>query len=59
MALIARAHHLRQDARRVLQTGDFEQAQKLASEAQTILSTQKGRDLRLLSLWLLRVSACS
>jgi hypothetical protein len=56
MFLIARAYHLRQDARRALQTGDFERVQKLASEAQAICFTQKGGDLRLLSAWLLCVS---
>lgn len=57
MLLIAKAYQLREDARRALQAGDCERAQKLALEAQATCSTQKGEDLRLLSLWLLRVNS--
>jgi len=53
MNLIARAYHLRLEARQALQEGDFERARKLASEAETLCSTSKGEDLRLLSSWLL------
>ena len=51
--LIAGAYRLRLEARQALQTGDYEQARKLASEAQVLCSTPKGKDLRLLSSWLL------
>jgi predicted amidophosphoribosyltransferase len=54
MLLMAKAYQLREDARRALQAGDHERAQKLALEAQGTCSTQKGEDLRLLSSWLLR-----
>ena len=55
MLLIAKAYQLRQDARRALQAGDYERAQRLASKAQATCSTQRGEDLRLLSSWLLRI----
>jgi len=57
MLLIAKAYQLREDARRALQAGDCERAQKLALEAQATCSTQRGEDLRLLSSWLLRMSS--
>jgi hypothetical protein len=53
MLLTAKAYQLRQDARRALQAGDFERAQKLALEAQATCFTQRGEDLRLLTSWLL------
>ena len=53
MLLMARAYQLREEARRALQAGDFERAQKLAVEAQATCFTQRGEDLRLLSSWLL------
>ena len=56
MNLIARAYRLRLEARQALQTGDFERARKLAAQAQAICSTRKGKDLRLLSSWLLRMT---
>jgi hypothetical protein len=55
MLLIAKAYQLREDARMTLQTGDYERAHRLASEAQVTCSTQKGDDLRLLSSWLLGI----
>jgi predicted amidophosphoribosyltransferase len=54
--LIAKAYQLRDDARRALQTGDFERAWKLAVEAQATCFTQRGEDLRLLSSWLVSES---
>jgi predicted amidophosphoribosyltransferase len=56
MFLIANAYQLRQDARRALQAGDFERAQKLASEAQATCSIRRGANLWLLSRWLLSFS---
>jgi hypothetical protein len=53
MLLMAKAYQLREDARRALQAGDFERAQKLALEAQATCFTQRGEDLRLLTSWLL------
>ena len=51
MLLMAKACQLREDARRALQAGDYERAQRLALEAQATCSTQRGEDLRLLSSW--------
>jgi hypothetical protein len=53
MSMIAKAFQLREAAKRALQAGDYEQAQRLASEAQATCSTRNGEDLRLLSSWLL------
>ena len=53
MTLIVRSYRFRLEARRALQTDDFERARKLASRAQALCSTRKGEDLRLLSSWLL------
>lgn len=55
MLLIAKAYQLREDARGALQAGDCERARKLALEAQATCSTQRGKDLRLLCSWLLRI----
>ena len=57
MLLMAKAYQLREMARRALQAGDFERAQKLALEAQATCFTQRGEDLRLLSSWLLSSAA--
>ena len=56
MLLMAKAYQLREGAKRALQAGDYEQAQRLASEAQATCSTQRGEDVRLLSSWLLRIA---
>jgi hypothetical protein len=56
MLLMAKAYRLREDARRALEAGDYERAQRLASEAQATCSTQRGEDVRLLSSWLLWIS---
>jgi len=56
MLLMAKAYQLREGAKRALQAGDCERAQRLASEAQATCSTQRGDDLRLLSSWLLWIS---
>ena len=53
MILIARAYRLRLEAKQALQADDFERARKLASQAQALCSTPKGKDMRLLSSWLL------
>jgi hypothetical protein len=53
MLLVAKAYQLRENARRALQAGDCARAQKLALEAQATCFTQRGENLRLLSLWLL------
>jgi predicted amidophosphoribosyltransferase len=53
MLLLAKAYQLREEARKALQAGDWEQALKLALEAQATCSTQRGEDLRLLTSWLL------
>jgi hypothetical protein len=59
MLLMAKAYQLREGAKRALQAGDYEQAQRLASEAQATCSTQRGEDVRLLSSWLLWISRCA
>jgi uncharacterized protein HemY len=56
MLLMAKAYQLREDAKRALQAGDYERAQRLASEAQATCSTQRGEDVRLLSSWLFSIS---
>lgn len=56
LLLIDHAYRLRRDARKAIETGDVERAQKLAEEAETVCSTQKGRELWLLSSWLLASS---
>jgi predicted amidophosphoribosyltransferase len=56
MLLIAKAHRLRQEARGALQAGDHERALRLAAEAQATCSSSKGRELWLLSAWLLALS---
>jgi hypothetical protein len=56
MLLMAKAYQLREGAKRALQAGDCERAQRLASEAQATCSTQRGEDVRLLSSWLLRIA---
>jgi hypothetical protein len=57
MLLLARTYELRQAAARCLVTGDYERAQKLASEAQAGHFTRRGAGLELVSTWLLRESA--
>jgi hypothetical protein len=54
--LIERAYQLRREARKALETGDLGRAQGLAEEAETVCSTEKGRELWLLSSWLLSSS---
>jgi hypothetical protein len=56
LLLIDHAYRLRRDARKAVETGDVERAQELAEEAETVCSTQKGRELWLLSSWLLASS---
>ena len=56
LLLIDHAYRLRGEARKELETGDFGRAQELAEEAETVCSTQKGRELWLLSKWLLSSS---
>jgi hypothetical protein len=51
--LTEHAYRLRQDARKAIETGDVERAQELAAEAETVCSTPTGRNLWLLSSWLL------
>lgn len=50
--LIGHAYRLRQRARWALGSGDVERAQEAAAEAEKLCSTQKGRELWLLSSWL-------
>ncbi|HTV55029.1 MAG TPA: hypothetical protein VMI06_08935 [Terriglobia bacterium] len=57
MLLLARTYELRKEAARCLVAGDYEQAQRLASEAQACRFTRRGANLELLSAWLLRESA--
>jgi hypothetical protein len=56
LLLIDHAFRLRQEARKAIETGDLRRAQELAEEAETVCSTEKGRELRLLSSWLLSSS---
>jgi hypothetical protein len=56
LLLIDHAFRLRQEARKAIETGDVRRAQELAEEAETVCSTEKGRELRLLSSWLLSSS---
>jgi Starch binding domain len=53
LLLIDQAYRLRQRARWALESGDVERAQEAAAEAENVCSTQSGRDLWLLSSWLL------
>jgi len=53
LLLIDQAYRLRQRAKWALESGDVERAQEGAAEAEKLCSTQKGRDLWLLSSWLL------
>ena len=53
LLLIDQAYRLRQRARWALVSGDVEWAQEAAAEAENVCSTQNGRDLWLLSSWLL------
>ena len=53
LLLLEHAYRLRREARKELETGDFRRAQELAEEAEAVCSTQKGRELWLLSSWLL------
>jgi len=57
LLLIDRAYRLRQYARKAIETGDVGRAQKLAEDAESVCSTQEGRELSLLSSWLLLTSA--
>ena len=52
LLLIERAYRFRQHARKAIETGDLERAQKLAGEDESVCSTQRGRELWLLSSWL-------
>ena len=56
LLLIDHAYRLRQDARKAIETGDVERARELAENAETVCSTQAGRELWLLSSWLLSSS---
>ena len=56
LLLIDHAYLLRQYARKAIETGDVGRAQKLAEEAEYVCSTQEGRELWLLSSWLLSSS---
>jgi hypothetical protein len=56
MLLLARTSELRNKAVQCLLAGDYEHAQKLASEAQAGHFTRRGEDLERLSAWLLRES---
>ena len=53
LLLIDQAYRLRQRARWALESGDFDQGQEAAAEAEKVCSTQRGRELWLLSSWLL------
>ena len=53
LLLIDQAYRLRQRAKWALESGDVERAQEGAAEAEKLCSTQKGRELWLLSAWLL------
>ena len=55
MSLIAKAYHLREEARQALKAEDYAKARALALEAQATCSTQNGEGLRLLSSWLMSV----
>jgi hypothetical protein len=52
LLLIDHAYQLRREARQAINTGDVRRAQALAEEAETACSTAKGRELWLLSSWL-------
>ena len=54
--LIDHAYRLRQSARKAIETGDVGRAQELAAEAESVCSTERGRELWLLSSWLLSSS---
>jgi hypothetical protein len=45
MSVAARAHHLRESARRRILAGDFRGARELAARAQFLHATGKGRAL--------------
>jgi len=51
MGLAVRAWRLRQSARRALEAGDFDQAARLAAEAQSTQATPAGQALWVLSSW--------
>lgn len=53
LLLVDHAYQLRREARKAIETGDVGRAQELAEEAETVCSTEKGRELWLLSSWLL------
>ena len=53
LLLIHHAYQLPQEARKAIETGDVERARELVEEAEAVCSTQKGRELWLLSSWLL------
>jgi hypothetical protein len=53
MLLLARSYELREEAAQCILAGDFERAQKLASEAQQRRFTRRGADLERLTAWLL------
>jgi hypothetical protein len=56
LLLIDHAYRLRREARKAIATGDVDRGLELAEEAETVCSTQKGRELWLLSSWLLSSS---
>ena len=53
LLLIDHAYRLRREARKAIETGDVGRARELADEAEAVCSTEKGRELLLLSSWLL------
>ena len=56
LLLIGHAYRLRQSARKAIETGDVGRAEELAAEAESACSTERGRELWLLSSWLLSSS---
>jgi hypothetical protein len=56
MILLAKAYRLRNLASQALGRGNYQDAERFATEAQAICYTRKGRDLQRFSTWLLRES---
>ena len=52
MTLAEAAHRYRELARQAVRTGAFKKARGLAKQAQKFHATEKGRRIRLLTLWL-------
>jgi hypothetical protein len=53
LLLFDHAYRLRRETREAIETGDVGRARELAEEAEAVCSTEKGRELWLLSSWLL------